>query len=212
MPPWPSSPRSRQATTSSAGRCDTDRFHALPKQWLDAFTDGKAIGVGGLEAEKYSQVLTLANYTSAAAFKKAMRPNITYTHIFNDPDVYRGKVVRIEGKLKRINRFPVPPEAAEEGVNDLFEAWVFSEYLGSNPYCVVFTEWPADLPRELLGKDSIPGTYRVVMDGYFLKKFRYQARDGRKTQRDAPLIMGHTLIVVGTGSASRLRAFPGSAI
>jgi hypothetical protein len=178
---------------------DTDKYHPLKREWLGAFRDGQGFAVGGLEAEIYSKVLTHANFTSAAAFKGAIRTDITYTHVFNEPDLYRGEVMHVEGKLKRIRRFQPPREAATEGVNDLYEAWVFSEYLGSNPYCVIFTAWPAGLPRDLLGQESIPASYHVAMDGWFIKKYRYQARaaNGRPADRDAPLLVGHTLIFVG---------------
>jgi hypothetical protein len=174
---------------------DTDRFFGLPKEWMDAVNDGQGIPVGGLEADIYSRVLTLANYTSTAAFQKAARKDIAYVHIYNEPEVYRGKVVHVEGILKRINRFDPPPEAAEKGVNDLYEAWVFPTAIGISPYCVVFTEWPANLPRDLLGKETIAGTYTVSMDGYFFKKFRFVARDGKRTEREAPLLIGHSLVV-----------------
>jgi hypothetical protein len=175
---------------------DTDRFYKLPKAWLDTITDNQGILVGGLEAETYSKVLTRANYTSLAAFARVAREDLTYAHLFNEPDEYRGQVVRITGRLKRINRFSPPREAAENGVIDLYEAWIFSEMLGTGPYCVVFTEWPADLPRSLLG-ERIKGDYTVRVDGYFFKKFRYTAADGKNTQRDAPLLIAHSLVVVG---------------
>jgi hypothetical protein len=186
---------------------DTDRFHPLPKEWLGAFTDGTGIATGGFEAEIYSKVLERVNYTSAAAFKSAVRSDITYSHVANDPDDYRGEVMHVEGRLGKVNRHKPPFEAAQKGVNDLYEAWVFSEYLGSNPYVVIFTEWPAGLPRELLGqellsKDKNHPVYRVAMDGYFIKKFRYQARDGKKTERDAPMLMGHSLIFLQQNGVS----------
>jgi hypothetical protein len=179
---------------------DTDRFHALPKEWLEAINDNRGFTVGGLEAEVYSRVLVLSNYTSNKAFHQALQADIGYTHVFNFPDENRGKVVAIEGKLKRVNRFPPPPEAAAAGVCDLYEAWIFSEKLTTNPYCAVFTEWPAGLPRGLLGKESIKGEYTVRMDGYFFKKFRYKARpgsDGKLIERDAPLFIGHSLVYLG---------------
>jgi len=171
---------------------DTDRFHVLPKIWLEQFTDGKGIGVGGAEAEIYGKILTLANYTSTKAFHKKVRKDLTWSHLFNDAKTYRGEVVRIEGKLKRINRFPPPREATDEGVNDLYEAWIFSDALGANPYCVVFTEWPEKLPRSLLGEE-IKGNYLVGADGYFLKKFRYKSKGG---ERESPLLIGHSISVL----------------
>jgi hypothetical protein len=182
---------------------DTDRFRPLPAEWLEAVSDGRGIPVGGLEAEMYARVLLRANFTSAKAFRGAVRTDVTYNHVFEDPARYRGVVVRVEGRLLRVNRYDPPFEAAEAGVNDVYEAWVFNEQLGANPYCVIFTEWPADLPRDLLGVPKIERPIRVALDGYFFKKFRYKSNDRRSSERDAPLVIGHALFVVSKGSVGR---------
>lgn len=177
---------------------DTDRFRALPREWLSQITDSQAIGVGGVEAEIYSRVLIRAHYTSTRAFAQAARREVTYRHIFHEPERYRGTVVHVEGKLVRIDRFDPPYEATLAGVSDLYEAWINTEQIGSNLYCVVFTEWPEGLSRELLGQSKVERPIRVSFDGYFFKKYRYQAR-GRGQERDAPLLLGHGLTVVHEG-------------
>lgn len=179
---------------------DTDRFRALPNDWLREVTDNRPIGAGGVEADIYSRVLIRAHYTSSAAFRQAARSDVTYTHIFAEPERYRGVVVRVEGRLLRVNRYDPPHEATEAGVNDLYEAWIFNEQLGANPYCVLFSEWPADLPRKLLGQNKIPGVIKVALDGYFFKKYRYKANDRYGSERDAPLVIGHGLLVLSTNA------------
>jgi hypothetical protein len=182
---------------------DTDQFRRLPNEWLEAVSDGKAIPVGGVEAEIYARVVTRANYTSSAAFARAARKEVTYTHVYSEPDRYRGVVVHVEGRLLRVNRYDPPHEATDAGVNDLYEAWVFNEQLGANPYCIVFTEWPADLPRDLLGEPKIGQVIKVSINGYFFKKFRYKANDRHSTQREAPLVIGHGLVVLSMDANGR---------
>jgi hypothetical protein len=182
---------------------NTDRFEKLPQEWLNAVVDGRGVPVGGVEAEVYSRVLTRANFTSSAAFKNAARKDVTYTHVFEDPERYRGVVVHIEGRLLRVNRHDPTFEAAEAGVNDIYEAWIFNEFVGTNPYCVQFTEWPADLPRDVLGVPKIGQTIKVSVDGYFFKKYRYRSNDRRSNDRDAPMVIGHGLVVLSQQEAGR---------
>ena len=185
---------------------DTDAFRPLPQEWLDAVTDGRGIPVGGLEAEVYSRVMLRAHYTSAKAFSGVIRKDVTYSHLFEEPERYRGVVVPVVGRLLRVNRYAPPYEAAEGGVNDLYEAWVFSEMLGANPTCIVFTEWPENLSRDLLGVPKIDSYIKISLDGYFFKKLRYKSNDRRGSEREAPLVIGHALVVMGhtrAGSSSQ---------
>jgi hypothetical protein len=178
---------------------DTDQLRRLPARLLGDVEDGKGIAVGSLEARVYSAVLTVANYTSNAAFERAARTDLAYVHLINYPAKYRGQVVRVEGRLRRVFRFDPPPEAAREGVNDLYEAWISSDNFNSQGYCVLFTEWPARLPRRLLGKEKIEDDVRVAFAGYFFKKYRYKSADGRGrvAASEAPMLIGHSLTVKG---------------
>lgn len=182
---------------------DTDVFRALPPEWLAAVGDGPGIPIGGLEAEIYARVLVRAYYTSLRAFARATRRDVTYSHVMTEPERYRGTVVRVEGRLLRVNRYAPPPEAEAAGVSDLFEAWVFNEQVGTNPYCLVFSVWPPQLSTDLLGQPRIQQPVRVVFDGFFFKSYNYKSKDRHGTRRDAPLIVGHTLIVESTGAGEQ---------
>src|SRR5262249_23192247 len=112
--------------------------------------------------------------------------NLIYANLFNEPQLHRGKVIHFEGKLKRLARFEPPEKTKLDGVKDGYEGWMFDpERYGANPVCVIFT----DLPAGLETGDKLD--VRVSIDGYFFKKYRYQADDG--TRRDAPLLIGRTL-------------------
>jgi hypothetical protein len=170
---------------------DTDRVRRIPGILLMAIEDGKAIASGTPEADAYARILVMAHYTADPAFRRKARTDLGYANLFNDPARYRGAVVRVRGTLRRLRRFDPPPEAADRGVNDLYEGWVFADGFGSYPYCVVFTELPAGFPRELLNKDRIDSAVEVEFNGYFYKKYAYEG--GRRARREAPLLIGHSL-------------------
>jgi hypothetical protein len=175
---------------------DTDVFHPLPKTVLGVVRDNTGLAVGTAEADTYDFVVVRAFYTSPRAFSTAVRKDLTYTHLMEDPERYRGEVVRVEGQLRRVNRHAPTWKADNEGgVRDLYEAWIFPESLGANPYCVLFVEWPAGLPRDVLGKEKINHPVTVFLDGYFFKRYRYDAARNGGT-RDVPLVIGHSLVVV----------------
>jgi hypothetical protein len=179
---------------------DTDRLILWRPEWNQVVHDGKGVGsTGTVEAGVYSEVLIRAHYTSNKGFRRHVRRDVTFTHLFEDPDKYRGAIVRAEGRLLRVNRYDPPFEAREASVFNLYEAWIFPEQFGSHPFCVLFTEWPADLPRSLLGQQKIQTPLTVRLDGYFFKKLRYSA-NGRGGEREAPLVIGHGLSVVSAAA------------
>lgn len=137
------------------------------------------------EARAYNYLLVQADATPAAAFAKSTRGDLTFAHLFEEPQKYRGQVVHIEGRLKRLRRFDAPRIAVKQGVPVLYEGWIFGDAYFSNPYCVIATAVPKSIP---LG-DTL--AHRVAFDGYFFKRYRYSAGDGL---RDAPLLIGHVLL------------------
>src|SRR5262249_16470951 len=82
----------------------TDRARPPPRAWPQVIEDSQPIAVGTPEATAYSNALAMAYYTSNRAFEKVARKDLTYAHLFNSPARYRGEVVRVEGRLRRVNR------------------------------------------------------------------------------------------------------------
>jgi hypothetical protein len=177
---------------------DTDQVRPFPAAFKEPgiIRDGRDISIGLPETTAYSRIVVMAHYTSPAAFRRAARHDLTYAQIFAEPRLYRGEVIHIDGRLKRLARLEPPLEARAQGVSDLYEAWIFNDAYGTNPFCALFTELPASL-RPLVGEKKIQGFVEVSMDGYFYKKFRYKAADSReRTARDAPVFIGRTLTVL----------------
>ncbi|MHB1425704.1 MAG: hypothetical protein ACYC3I_21255 [Gemmataceae bacterium] len=172
---------------------NTDEVRPIPKYFLTPgfIRDRHGIFTGEPEYEAYWQFLVQAHFTSAKAFAKVARRDVTYVHLFNEPERYRGEVVRVSGRLIRLLSFTPPDEARAAGVSQLYEGWIMTDNFGENPVVIAFTDLPAGLTVDNRRKYNEP----VSFDGYFYKRYRYKAGDSKKANeyRDAPLLIGHTL-------------------
>jgi hypothetical protein len=180
---------------------DTDVFRPLPKMFPggelnDIVNDGTPISVGLPETEVYSLILAQAHYTSAKAFAGAARRDLTFAQIFAEPKKYRGLPIHIKGELGRLARHDPPQEALAQGVTDLYEAEIFYDAQGLNPFVVLFTDLPPQLRRFLGEKRLAEEHIQASFDGYFFKKFRAKSGDSKaNTARDYPVFIGHSLVV-----------------
>jgi hypothetical protein len=171
---------------------------ALPlrTRFLSGITDSApaASGLLGTRADSmefvaYIEALNKANVTPAFAFANSARRDVTYAHLMSDPNDYRGDVVHLEGRLKRVRRFN--PPIATDNVRDLYEGWMFARERGAEPVCMLFTE----LPQGLQVADTME--VKVAFDGYFFKRYRFKAADNIPNQaREAPLLIGRTVTLL----------------
>jgi hypothetical protein len=172
---------------------NTDELRPFPKFFLTPglIRDRHPISLGVPEHEAFWQTLVLAHYTSAKAFAKAARRDVTYAHLFNEPEQYRGQVVHVSGRMIRLRSFEAPAEARAADVGTFYEGWIMTDAYGENPVCVAFTSLPPGLQVDNERKYN----EEVSFDGYFFKRWRYKAADSKKPNefRDAPLLIGHTL-------------------
>jgi hypothetical protein len=138
------------------------------------------------EAFAYAETLAAANRTSATALAEAAHRDVTFAHLCEQPERYRGEVIHMKGRLRRVRRFETPSFIHEGyAIPLVYEGWVFEpELYGANPRCVLFTELPSDV------KVAEEMDQRVAFDGYFFKLYRYKAGDGK---HDVPLFIAHTL-------------------
>jgi hypothetical protein len=136
------------------------------------------------EFQAYQYLLIKAHNTPEAILARAARHDLTYAHLFEEPAKYRGQIIHLEGRLKRLRRFDAAATAARQGVPILYEGWIFDEIYYYNPFCIIVSELPTSI--QVTEKTEHP----VAFNGYFFKRYRYQAGD---SWRDAPLLIGRTL-------------------
>lgn len=139
------------------------------------------------EAQCYEQMLLHARRLPADLLRQRASSRVNFAHLFGDDRArYRGKLVHISGRLRMLRQFELPETLAglDTGLMALYEAWIFDDHFGDNPYCVIFSELPAGVqPGESLNR-------AVEADAFFFKRYRYAAKDG---WRDAPLLIGRSI-------------------
>jgi len=118
----------------------------------------------------------------APARIRRQQPFPTFVDLFKHPDAYEGKPVTLKGHAREIRKYPAGDNA--EGLDTLYEAWVYTEDSESNPAVIVASSASADLP---IGSDlQVP----VEATGYFFKIYAYHARD---TARVAPMVLARRI-------------------
>lgn len=108
--------------------------------------------------------------------------NVAFTVLMTRPDDYRGRILRLKGTLRQLQPYTGPgSDAFGEGV---YQGWMFTATSDNNPYCLLLTELPPDVPT---GTDmEIP----VEFTGYFYRLYGYLTRGGDHV---APLLIGKSL-------------------
>jgi hypothetical protein len=124
----------------------------------------------------------LAQFAEAfRAERPALQPapeSSVFVDVFRHPDVYRGRPVTLEGRLRRLVKFA--PGENDFGARHVYEGWVYTEGSQSNPAVVIFTKKPPELPMSGDLSENIRCT------GYFFKLYGYDAQDAT---RSAPLFI-----------------------
>lgn len=163
----------------------------IAEEFLEKIKDERPIHgptADDLEASAYVQFVHMANQTSEEAFLTGARKELTYADLMRQPKTYRGDVLEISGRLRRLRALPSPLALQNLGVPTLYEGWVFQEIYGPHPIAFICTQLPQGVhPFE---KGNIP----VVFQGYFFKKYRYKSANigAANPWIDSPLMIGRT--------------------
>lgn len=146
----------------------------------------------------YWQLLGWARTQPFAEFEQRASREPALTQIWEEPQKYRGKPMRLRLHVRRVLTW----ESAKNplGVPQVYEAMGWSDESKSLPYTVIFTEKPPELP---VGP-SVEA--EVVFVGYFLKIMTYSAFDD--TRRGTPLMMGRVRVVGIAPQAKTVLASP----
>jgi hypothetical protein len=191
-------------TAIAPGQEPTGTSAAINKELLSGVEDGAPIRNADenyAENRAYNYLLVQSRKLGAAELRAQARTDLTFVHLWEEPAKYRGQLITLHGRLRRLVRYDPTPLAAKEGVPDLFEGWLYADGNFSNPFCILASEiGPGLHPGQKIDRE-------VTFTGYFFKKYRYPAGDG---WRDAPLLIGRSIDPVA-GSSEPVPALLGSA-
>ncbi len=137
------------------------------------------------EYNAYYDALITAHYSTSAAFARGARHDFNYAQVWEEPAKFRGEILHIEGRLRRVRKLDAADDFHSQGLLCLYEGWIYTDGNGpAYPWCVVFS----DLSPHIHVAESMD--IRVAFDGFFFKRYRYAAQSGKV--RDCLLLIGHS--------------------
>ena len=163
--------------------------HSIPRKDLKDVRDN-TMGIRSRELPSYYAALRFVQDTPIEQLQNHAE-TIPYTMLMAEPWVYRGKPITLKGRLRRL--VPIKAGVNTHGIEQLYDAWVFTEDSGSNPFHVICSGKPANLEPAEVYRNDPP---EVSLIGYFFKAQGYQSNgDGSEvvSLHTAPLVLAGTL-------------------
>ncbi len=176
--------RSEPDAAPTDDESETTRNSLVPAQML-ADVEDDTLTLRKADRVAYHAVMDRLRSANEREIKASADPSGTFPAVMAEPDHFRGRVISIEGTARRVLEMPAIG-ANSEGAGRLYELWVFTPDSGENPWRIVATDIPDDLPRGLL-EDGV--TVRV--SGVFFKRQGYETQ--AHALHVAPLLLAKTV-------------------
>ena len=172
--PW------QELVVTHPGHTDELEIDAL-KEELQAVSDMAPMSAEEMPA--YWRLVKWAYAVPGEELRKQARTDLLFTHLFQNPNRYRGELVNVKLHVRRLLQDDAYANSAN--VKVVYEAWGPTEESQTNPYCVVFVDVPPGV------KIQANAFLDARFVGFFLKKLYYEDSSGAK--RTAPLLIGRMI-------------------
>jgi len=146
-----------------------------------ALIQDNSVGIRDSERDLYYELLARVRDEPIAGLEQAARDDVAFPVLMNESSKYIGQLLTVEGELRRLQPYPFGQN--EHGIDQLYEAWIKTLDAGDNPYRILCTRIPGEIPA---GMHIEPGTL-VKVTGYYFKRYGYPAQENRL--HVAPLIL-----------------------
>jgi hypothetical protein len=124
-----------------------------------------------LDPDPYFYLLDLARHNPTDWLEKNARRDVTVAHLLRDPEKYRGQVIALRGRLRRLIRDEFDDN--EYGFQTRYEGCVYTDEGGRTPYIVIVAEPPTGLPLGDIFE-------HITVAGYFLGWWRHDTQEGKR--------------------------------
>ncbi len=142
------------------------------------------------ETDAWFRLLERLAVNDVSRSSQTAAPVVSFGQLFKQPDVYRGRLVTVQGTARRAE-FMAAPENIY-GITNYFRLWL--QPSGSNSPIVIYSlEIPERFPAAAIAE--APGSFLdmdepVQVTGFFFKRWPYPAQDGTRL---APVVLSRTL-------------------
>lgn len=93
------------------------------------------------ESEAWFQLFAYLRDASPVQLQQASQGNATYLQLYRQTDFYRGRIVQLQGTLRRAHALAAP--ANEHGITNYWQCWLFPESGGTSPIVVYSLNLPS---------------------------------------------------------------------
>ena len=133
------------------------------------------------ENEAWLTMLRILNETSEVELQTRSIGEVSFSQLFRQTDVYRGRLVTVKGTVRRLEE--IQPRENEFGIRQLYR-WIVEPEGGANSPIVVYS---VSKPNAFPNHDDLRED--ATFDGICFKRWAYSAGDGT---RIAPLLLAKT--------------------
>jgi hypothetical protein len=153
------------------------------------------------EEQAYDFLLHQASKFSQAELEAYARRDVTWGDLRgNNRLSFKMDVIYMEGALRRLRKCDTTPYLKEQGIEAVYEAWIFPRREIDEPVCIFLTQLPPGIePQKDLSKEM--PSYWVAVAGYSFKLFQYEQQRlvGRNHKLGAaPALMAKSFTVLAT--------------
>jgi len=155
---------------SAAGQSG-DHFPGLRPELFSSIRDHAVFR--GAENESWYNFLTVLRDADEADLQQASIGRVGFVQLFEQPSVYRGKVISVKGIAKRAFDLQAPQN--DHGIQSYYQLWLQPEGGPTSPIVIYTLELPADFPSSrVAGSNEARDIYEPIeVTGFFYKNWAY---------------------------------------
>ncbi|MEM8678737.1 MAG: hypothetical protein AAGF97_05185 [Planctomycetota bacterium] len=161
--------------SNSASPTSTGLFPGVDPAWLATLRDDTVFRAD--ETSAWYGMLAAMQAATSAQLTEQGQGAVGFTQLYQQPDAYRGKLVRLQGTVKRCHY--IEARDNPQKIPGYYQCW-FWPTGSTNPVVLYCLTVPDDFPQGMSINEW------VEVDGLFYKRWAYRAVD---TIRIAPLVI-----------------------